>query len=218
MYKNSTFIAFAATTALLLPSASHAFPLSMPDVQNASVTAYTQISASQSDEAKKFVSSLAAEGVEFLNNASLSDDQRREEFSKLLKKNFDVKTIARFALGKNWRSASAEEQKEYLSLFEEMIVNVYSRRFGEYNGERLDVTAAREINGSDSLVSSVIVPKNGPKISLEWRIREKNGRMKVVDLIVEGVSMSMTQRSDFSSVIQRGGGNIDALLAHLRGK
>ncbi len=218
MYKNSTFLALAATTFLCIPSSSGAFPGSALHTQQVKHSSIIQISASQSDEAKAFVSALAQEGVSFLKNDTLTDEQRKEEFQKLLKKNFDIKTIARFALGKNWRSATKDEQKEYLQLFEDMIVTVYSRRFGEYNGERLDVTAARKLNERDSLVSSVIIPQNGSKISLEWRIRDKKGQMKVVDLIVEGVSMSMTQRSDFSSVIQRGGGKIDALLTHLRSK
>ncbi len=177
-----------------------------------------QISAaSVSDEAKTFVTKLADDGVSFLEDDSLSQDDRKKEFKKLLTKNFDMKTIARFALGKNWKQASKDEQKEYMTLFENMIINVYSRRFSEYDGQRLDIVSARDTGNSDAIVSSVIVPTSGPKISVEWRVRKKkDGSMKVIDLIVEGVSMSLTQRSDFSSVIQRGGGKIDALLEHLR--
>ena len=65
-------------------------------------------------------------------------------------------------------------------------------------------------------MNSSIIPNGGSKIKVDWRVREKNGQMKVIDVVIEGVSMALTQRSDFSSVIQRGGGKIDVLLEHLR--
>ena len=97
-----------------------------------------------------------------------------------------------------------------------MIVSLYSSRFGAYNGEKFDVSGFRGDGKKDILVTSFIVPDDGSKVKVDWRIREKNGQMKIIDVIIEGVSMSLTQRSDFSSVIQRGGGKVEALLKHLR--
>lgn len=127
-----------------------------------------------------------------------------------------MNTIGRFALGRYWRSASPAQQEEYLGLFESMIVEIYSRRFGDYNGEKFEILSARELGKTDVIVSSRIVPKNNVPIALDWRVRQKKGRFVIIDVMVEGVSMALTQRSDFASVIQRGGGNIDVLLNHLR--
>ena len=69
---------------------------------------------------------------------------------------------------------------------------------------------------NDVLVTSYIVPDAGSKVQVDWRVRNKNGSYQIIDVIIEGVSMTMTQRSDFSSVIQRGGGDFEVLLAHLR--
>ena len=99
-----------------------------------------------------------------------------------------------------------------------MIVSVYSRRFSDYNGQSLEVKSARPEGKYDVLVQSFIVPDNGQKIRLDWRVRPKKGRYKVVDVIVEGVSMALTQRSDFASVIQRGGGDVSVLLDHLKNR
>lgn len=176
-----------------------------------------QVSDQLESEALDFVRNLAHEGIGLLANSDLGTEKRQQEFRKLLKNKFDMKTIGRFALGRYWKTSTKEQQKEYLTLFEDMIVSVYSRRFGEYNGEALEVTSSRKEGKADVLVSSSIIPQSGPKISVDWRIRKKNGGdFKVVDIMVEGVSMSLTQRSDFASVIQRGGGNVDVLLAHLR--
>ncbi len=169
------------------------------------------------DKSRSFVSNLSSEGIGLISDEALSLDQREKKFRVLLNKNFDMKTIGRFALGRYWKTSSQKQQKEYLDLFEDMIVRVYSKRFSDYNGEELDVVAARPEGKSDTLVSSVLVPQSGPKISIDWRVRQKkDGQLKIVDIIVEGVSMSLTQRSDFASVIQRGGGSIDVLLEHLR--
>lgn len=177
------------------------------------------ISITKADETKaqNFITNLAKKGVNFLEDGSQTKEEKEEAFQKLLRENFDMKTIGRFSLGKYWRDASKEQQEEYLTLFENMIVDVYSRRFGEYDGQELKITDTEPVGKRDILVSSQIIQSSGPNISVAWRVRNgKTGAMKIVDISVEGVSMSLTQRADFSSVIQRGGGKIEALLEHLR--
>lgn len=166
-------------------------------------------------KAKALIDKMGADAVSFLKDENLSKSQKEAKFRKLLNKNFDMNTIARFALGKNWRSASPAQQKKYLKLFNDMIVRVYSARFNEYEGQEFKVTSFRDTGKSDILVTSYIVPPQGSKVQVDWRVRNRNGAMKVIDVIIEGVSMSLTQRSEFSSVIQRNGGDIGVLLAHL---
>lgn len=166
--------------------------------------------------AENFIGSVAERGIGFLGDQGLSHERRQASFKKLLQDSFDLDTIARFSLGSYWRAASEGQRKEYVKLFEKMIIGVYSTRFGEYNGEKLVVAGSRAEGSRDILVNSEIVPGSGQTVQLDWRVRYKDGQYRVVDVIVEGVSMAVTQRSDFSSVIQRGGGNVDVLLAHLR--
>lgn len=180
----------------------------------------SRLLVSQDDQvqagAKSFIDQLARDGIGFLSDESLSVESRQEKFRTFLIKNFDMKAIGRFALGRYWRTSSKKEQKEYLGLFEAMIVEVYSKRFSDYNGEALEVKSSRPEGKSDTIVTSAIVPASGPKIRVDWRVRYKNGQYRVIDIMVEGVSMALTQRSDFASVIQRGGGEVEVLLAHLR--
>ena len=109
-----------------------------------------------------------------------------------------------------------QQKKEYLSLFKDMVIDVYSKRFEDYNGQKIEVTRSRPEGKRDVLVSSILKQDGGPDVRLDWRVRKKGSQYKVIDVIVEGVSMSLTQRSDFASVIQRGGGEVEALLVHLR--
>ena len=187
--------------------------LGVPPRHDLKVTVISEVSL---EAAKTFVDQMAQNGIGFLGNQSLTDEQRTVEFRKLLNANFDMQTIGRFALGRYWKAATPAQQAEYQKLFKTMIVKIYSRRFKEYNGQKLEILSARADGDSDVIVSSAIVPPNGQQVKVDWRVRSNGGGYKIVDILVEGVSMALTQRSDFASVIQRGGGSVDVLLQHLR--
>jgi phospholipid transport system substrate-binding protein len=97
-----------------------------------------------------------------------------------------------------------------------MTLKIYSDRFSLYGGETLKVAASRQDSTVDAIVSSQIVRPSGPPINVDWRVRNRNGDYKIIDVVVNGISMGVVQHDEFSSVIQRGGGNIDALLSELR--
>jgi phospholipid transport system substrate-binding protein len=166
--------------------------------------------------AQNFISSMGDRGINFLGNQSMSIESKKAEFRSLLNESFDMNTIGRFALGTYWKSATPAQQQEYLKLFNTMIVKVYSKRFSDYKGQKFVVKSSRKENDKDYIVTSFIVPGDGPQVRVDWRVRNKGGSYRVVDIIVEGVSMSQTQRADFASVINRGGGKVDVLLNHLR--
>jgi phospholipid transport system substrate-binding protein len=166
--------------------------------------------------AEKFIDKMASKALSFLSNESLSQDKKRIEFEALLNESFDMKTISRFSLGRYWRVSSDQQKKEYQKLFREMVIDVYSARFLEYSGQEFETRGYRPDGTKDTIVNSFVITDKGPDVQVDWRVRFKNGKYQVVDVIVEGVSMSVTQRSDFASVIQRGGGDIKVLLAHLR--
>ena len=167
--------------------------------------------------ARDFVADMGEKALSFLKDSSLGEDSKAQQFRRLLENNFDMPTIARFSLGQYWRQMSPQQQKEYTSLFREYVVKVYSARFREYSGQTFQTTGARKDNATDTIVGSAIQsPGGGDPVSVDWRVRYKNGQYKIVDVIVEGVSMTLTQRSDFSAVIQKGGGSVQAILSQLR--
>lgn len=162
-----------------------------------------------------FVQKMGDKALTSLTGKDISDEIRVQRVRELLRDNFDIKTIGRFVLGPSWRSATEAQKKEYMSLFEDMIVETYAQRFKEYSGQSFKVSSANRLSDRDTLVKSSIMQENGPPVSVDWRVRNKNGDMKVVDVIVEDISMSVTQRSDFTSVINSGGG-MDGLINSLR--
>ena len=216
MRLSSTLLMAGAAFFFMNASSAHAF--STPDhYVRGDVSSIISVSGTRDESAEKFVTMMASDAITFLGDDSLSMEDKEQRFSKLLSRSFDMSTIGRFALGKYWRQASPEQRDDYQSLFRDMIIEVYSRRFSEYNGQELKVRESRATGDNDVTVSSFIIPPNGgQEVQVDWRIRKKKGQYKVIDVVVEGVSMALTQRSDFSSVIQRGGGDISVLLNHLR--
>jgi phospholipid transport system substrate-binding protein len=166
-----------------------------------------------------FVKATAEKGLTFLSRPNSTEAEKAAEFKTLLNNSFDMDSIAKFSLGRYWNTANPAQQKEYVALFKKMIVNVYTQRFGDYKGQKFEIKSARPVGNGDVLVMSQIIPTDGgDSIQVDWRVRNKAGTFKIVDVLVAGVSMSVTQRSDFSSVIQRGGGTIDVLINHLKQK
>jgi phospholipid transport system substrate-binding protein len=176
----------------------------------------------RSDAAAKFIQDLGARAIDVLVKPHLAREESMRRFRVLLNEGFDVPYISRFVLGQNWLRATPPQQQEYGSLFERLIVQVYADRFAQYSGQNLDVNETLKIIGNrpegdtDAIVNTQIIRPDAPPVAVDWRVRPRGDALKVIDVAVEGVSMSVTQRAEFASVIQRGGGNIESLLQTLR--
>ena len=169
------------------------------------------------EEAGNFITSMADKAIAALTEEGISREQRVARFRGLLKENFAVSSIGRWVLGRYWRKATFAERSEYLKLFENLIVTSYVDRFERYSGETLTVTKTVVKKAGDVIVFSQITRSQGVKpVNVDWRVRVNKGQYKIVDVIVEGISMGQTQRSEFASVIRNNGGNVQGLLVELR--
>ncbi len=177
-------------------------------------------SATPDGDAGAFVKQLGDRAIQALTVSDITDAEREERFRKLLRDGFDVRKIGRFVLGKYVRSMNPDLVEEYNALFEDLIVATYAARFAEYSGQTFEIKrVATQGNERDSIVMSEIKPVDGgPPIRVDWQVRGADNESKIVDVRVEGVSMSITQREEFTAVIQKNGGNVDSLLEALRKK
>lgn len=174
--------------------------------------------AAGGDEAETFIRDTA-DRVFTAYSGEVSDEQRTEIFRQILGKTFELKTIARFTLGRYWRVASAEQRTEYQRLFEDFLVLAYANRFRDLGGVKLRITSVRTINERDRLVlSEVAADATRPPIRIGWRVRQTKNGPRIVDVIVDGISMSITQRDQFAAAIRTAGGKVEGLLAMLRDK
>ena len=169
--------------------------------------------------AKRFIESLSNEALESLTVHATPRPERVILFRKLFHEYFAHRTIAAWVLGRYWRKATKEQKKEYFKLFEDLLVEMYVDRFARYPGATLNIAKTLSSGGRDVVVSSLLNRADGqPPVKVDWRLRAREGKYKVIDLIVEGLSMGQTQRSEFASVIRQNGGTVEGLLAELRKK
>jgi phospholipid transport system substrate-binding protein len=168
-------------------------------------------------KAAAFMNQLWSRALELLNKKAPAAE-RQARFRELFHDDFDSPGIARFVLGRYWRTASPEEQKEFLKLFEDYVVYVYTARLSDFQGEEFKINSARSDEGSVIVSTDVLTPGAPTPLKVDWRLVNDDGVYKISDVIVEGVSMLVTQRSEFASIIQRHGGQVQGLLDLMREK
>jgi len=170
------------------------------------------------DGARKFIEALTQDAIDMLTGEKITKSQREERFRTLMNKNFAMKGIAKFVIGRHWRKASDDVKAEYLSLFEDLMVVTYAERFEKYSGERLLIKRVEVRNKKDALVYTTMVKaSDGTKpLKVDWRVRQGAGVYTIIDVMVEGISMIMTQKSEFASFIKSNGGDLKVLLMELK--
>ncbi len=177
-----------------------------------------QADAQQLDigRATSFIQQTGEELVAAINATGAPVTQRRERVAQILRRAVDVEGVGRFILGRWWRNATAEQQQEYLQLFEQVLIRNLSARFGEYQGVRFALGRTQARTEEDVLVNTVVERPGSAPFGLDWRVAEVGGQPKIVDVIAEGTSLRLTTRSEYSSVISRNNGSVGALLTAMR--
>lgn len=165
--------------------------------------------------AATFIQQTGAELVAAIN-AGGPVGPKRERVAAILRRAIDIEGVARFVLGRWWRAASPAEQQEYLRLFEETLIRNLSARFGEFQGVRFSLGRQQQRTEDDALISTIIERPSAAPFSLDWRVAEVGGQPRVVDVIAEGTSLRLTQRSEYSAVVTRNGSRVAPLLEAMR--
>jgi phospholipid transport system substrate-binding protein len=170
--------------------------------------------AAQAD-AVAFINQLGVQAIQVLG-PSVSPPARLQRFRELFSADFDLPEIARFVLGRYWRVATPEQQQQFQGLLQEYLAQAYAGRLAEYAGEKFQALNAQP-QGDETVVFSEITRNDGGKIRVEWHVVNQGG-WKITDAYVAGVSMAVTERDEFASVIQQGGGQVQYLIDRLRQK
>jgi phospholipid transport system substrate-binding protein len=155
--------------------------------------------------------------LQMLGDQKLTQPDRESRFGALLDQDFDFQTIARFVLGRYWQTASDDQKQQFAKVFRDYVVLAYANRFNEFSGASFKVTGQRAESETTELVSTQVQRRDGSAPAhVDWRVRKGADGYKITEVIVDGISMSLTHRQEFASIIERNGGNIGDLIAQLR--
>ncbi|MEL7415082.1 MAG: ABC transporter substrate-binding protein, partial [Pseudomonadota bacterium] len=148
-------------------------------------------------------------------DADISDAAKKERFRQTMNRFADVRTIARFALGVAWRSATEAQQVAYVTAFEEYAANKYGRQFDDFESSGIEVGSALDAGRKGIVVTSRVVRPGQAPVVVEWQFSDRSGSPLLVDIIVEGISLLTTERQEISAKLDARGGDMDRLIADL---
>ena len=171
--------------------------------------------AAAEDPPITFIRVLGAQALGVIHRHDLPSPSKMSYFGELVRQDFDLSGISRFVLGPYWRMASPAERQEFANLFTGRMINMYGRRLMESGDGDFVVTGSRT-NPGGVIVTSQIVPRQGPPIAVDWRLEISDGYYKIEDVTIAGVSMALTERSEVGQSIARQGGQLQTLLATMR--
>jgi phospholipid transport system substrate-binding protein len=167
------------------------------------------------EQARNLVQTVGGEVLDVLQDEHLARDQKVDRLITLLEGPIDIDLVARLILGRHWRVASEEQRQEYLALFRAFALDSLASKLHVYQGQEFEVTGARVVSDQDAVVSTRILSSDRPPLDVDWRLRQVNGgNLVAIDVIVAGVSLIVTQRTEFGAVVERQG--VEGLLSELR--
>ena len=176
--------------------------------------------ASKYRDSGEFITELANRAIELLASKTATDEEQETRFRQLLREGFAVERIGIFVLGKYRRSASDQEITEFLNLFEDYIVTLYSSAFQHYSGQTFVVArVVKTRSPRDTMVVAHINPDDpeGPA-KVVFQVRNSSGEFKILDVKIQGISMIVTQRDEFTGFIRNNGGKVAPLIEALHKK
>lgn len=165
---------------------------------------------------EQFVQRFAALILDVISDRSQPSAERMHQVEVMASDRFDLDRIARIALGRYWKSAPDAERQEFSALFKAYVLTSYGRRFDEFADRRLRVVGSTPA-GDDTMVESYVEGGSTP-VRLDWRLTPSADGWRILDLMVEGVSLVLTYRNEFAALIERSGGQLQGLIAELRSR
>jgi phospholipid transport system substrate-binding protein len=172
--------------------------------------------ASSADSPRDLVRKLSDAVIAVLQEQNLSADAKRQKIRGIVQGYVDFTTMSRLVLARNWSGLDDSKKAAFIEEFKQHLSVTYGKNVETYNNEKVQITGERDEGRGDWTVQTKIVRPQGGDILVDYRLRQIDGEWKVIDLIIERVSLVSNYRSQFQEVMANGG--IDKLLQLLREK
>ena len=172
--------------------------------------------SSSKDQVKDFINVVGRKIISTADEKGISEDKKKDKIIAIIDDSIDSDWISRFVLGKNYKSISDENRTKFSKLYRDFMINTYGPKFKNYNGRKFDVTDVNEQNGFFVAKAEFLPRDSNVPINVDFRVKERGGKLVILDFIAEGVSLIETQRSEFNSAISQKG--VDQFLIDLEAR
>jgi len=149
------------------------------------------------------------------NGAQLGYEGRVDLLGPVIRESFDFEVIASIVTGREWKSADTQQRSTFLDVFARLSVATYATNFSGYSGEKFITGTSEESRGAQ-IVRTTLAQNPGDQVSLNYMLRESNGKWRIINVVAQGVSDLSLKRAEYTAVIQSEG--FDSLTERLRGK
>jgi phospholipid transport system substrate-binding protein len=164
--------------------------------------------------AKNFLDQVAADVLSIVRDERASKEQKQQRIETIFSDKVDISFVAKFVLGKHWRTASPAQQKSYVAAYEPFILKNYAGKLVKYSGQTYRLKSPY-MEDNVAVVTMEIIDPSGTNVNVDYRLGDAGaGKYKINDIVIEGVSLLATQRAEFDSIVQNKG--VDGLIAALR--
>lgn len=137
-------------------------------------------------------------------------------FRAVLVDDIAYRDVARLSIGVTWRSMTEEQRDAFVAACLDYMTKSYSVSFDDFGGETLEIGSVVDQSENELLIDSDFVSANGgDRVEVIWRVIERDGGPKVLDVYIEGVSLLVTQRNEFESMLERNGDDVDELIRQI---
>ena len=169
-------------------------------------------------KAEDFVKEVTKEGIEQIINADVSMAEKDARFEKLFDTYLDLDFIGKFVLGRYWKTATEKQQKEFIAVYRDFNVKTWSKRFDEFKGKNFDFDGTSPSNSEGQIFVNTSVKMNeGAPVKVIWRVKD-GAKLKIVDIIIENVSLAVTARNEYTAYIKQAPNGLDDLIKDLKQK
>lgn len=169
--------------------------------------------------AENFVKNVTADGIENIINANIPQAEKDKRFEKLFNNALDLDFIGQFVLGRYWRTSTPAQREAFIEAYRKLNIQTWSKRFDEFKGRNFIFTGTTPSNTKNQIfVNSEVPMEQGAPAKVVWRVEQKGNSYKVVDIIIENVSLAITARNEYSAYIKKAPNGVDDLIKDLQNK
>jgi phospholipid transport system substrate-binding protein len=170
-------------------------------------------------KAEDFIKGVTKTGIEEIINSNVSAEEKQARFRKLFNEDLDVDFIGKFVLGRYWKTATAAQRAEFIDVYRELNTQTWSQRFDEFKGKTFLFNGTAPSNSAGQIFVNTAVPMdNGAPAKVIWRVKETDGKMKVIDIIIENVSLAINARNEYTAYIKQSPNGVAGLIENLKSK
>ena len=168
------------------------------------VWAFSAQAAVDAAKAEAFVKGVTEDGIENIINADIPQSEKDKRFAKLFNNALDIQFIGQFVLGRYWRTATPEQREQFINAYRELNVQTWSKRFDEFKGRNFVFKGTDASNSANQIfVNSTVPMEQGEPAKVVWRVKQNGNEFKIVDIIIENVSLAITARNEYTAFIKQ---------------